>query len=174
VRLNCLGPMLVSKNFAARMARRGSGGIVVVASMAGLRGSAGLAAYSASKAFLVNFAESLWAELRPAGVDVCACVAGATATPGYLEAARLKNSGGETGAAPGQAGAGAVPKTESYVGSPRVVAETTLRRLGKGPRAIPGVINKIGAFFMQRMLSAGAAVSLMSKASGGLKPKERK
>ena len=39
-----------------------------------------LAVYSAVKAFNVNFAEGLWAELRPHGVDVCCTPLGMTYT----------------------------------------------------------------------------------------------
>ena len=40
-----------------------------------------LAVYSAVKAFQHNFAEGLWAELRPHGVDVCCTPLGMTYTP---------------------------------------------------------------------------------------------
>ena len=47
------------------MRERGRGGIVLVA-IAGLRRRSGcFAVYSAVKAFNDNFAEGLWAELRP-------------------------------------------------------------------------------------------------------------
>jgi short-subunit dehydrogenase len=35
-----------------------------------------MAAYSASKAFTLNFSEAMWAELRPHGVDVLTLVLG--------------------------------------------------------------------------------------------------
>jgi short-subunit dehydrogenase len=43
--------------------------------------SAGGVVYSATKAFGLNFAESLWAELSPKGVDVICAVCGAMNTP---------------------------------------------------------------------------------------------
>jgi short-subunit dehydrogenase len=46
-------------------------------------GSATLAVYSAVKAFQHNFAEGLWAELRPHGVDVCCTPLGMTYTPAF-------------------------------------------------------------------------------------------
>ena len=46
----------------------------------GLSGAARLAVYSAVKAFNVNFAEGLWAELHPLGVDVCCTPLGQTWT----------------------------------------------------------------------------------------------
>ena len=66
------------------MSERGRGGIVFVGSLACLAGSSLLAVYSAVKAFNVNFAEGLWAELRPHGVDVCCTPLGMT----YTEALR--------------------------------------------------------------------------------------
>ena len=52
-----------------------------MASLACVAGSATLAVYSAVKAFQHNFAEGLWAELRPYGVDVCCTPLGMTYTP---------------------------------------------------------------------------------------------
>ena len=63
------------------MRDRGRGGIVLVASLACVAGSATLAIYSAVKAFQHNFAEGLWAELREHGVDVCCTPLGMTFTP---------------------------------------------------------------------------------------------
>ena len=65
------------------MRERGRGGIVLVASLACLAGSATLAVYSAVKAFQHNFAEGLWAEFRPHGVDVCCTPLGMTYTPAF-------------------------------------------------------------------------------------------
>ena len=42
-----------------------------------------MAAYSASKVFVLNFGESLWAELRPHGVNVLNLVLGRTDTPAF-------------------------------------------------------------------------------------------
>jgi short-subunit dehydrogenase len=67
--------------FAPAMRDRGRGGIVLVASLACVAGSATLVVYSAVKAFQHNFAEGLWAELREYGVDVCCTPLGATFTP---------------------------------------------------------------------------------------------
>jgi short-subunit dehydrogenase len=89
--LNCRGPILLAHHFARHMAERGSGGIVIVTAMGAVAGAAGMAVYSGTKAFELNFAEGLWAELQPRGVDVLACVAGATRTPSLLKTgARLE------------------------------------------------------------------------------------
>jgi short-subunit dehydrogenase len=54
-----------------------------MSSMSGLQGTALVGTYAASKAFDNVFGEGLWAELRPLGVDVLVCVAGATSTPNF-------------------------------------------------------------------------------------------
>ena len=85
VYLNCRGPILLAHHFARHMTERGSGGIVIVTAMGAVAGAAGMAVYSGTKAFELNFAEGLWAELQPRGVDVLACVVGATRTPSLLK-----------------------------------------------------------------------------------------
>ncbi len=81
ITLDCVGPIALAHHFGAAMRERGRGGIVLVASLACVAGSATLAVYSAVKAFQHNFAEGLWAELRPHGVDVCCTPLGMTYTP---------------------------------------------------------------------------------------------
>ena len=79
IKLACIGPVALARHFAPAMRERGRGGIVLVGSLACLAGAT-LAVYSAVKAFNVNFAEGLWAELRPHGVDVCCTPLGMTFT----------------------------------------------------------------------------------------------
>jgi short-subunit dehydrogenase len=83
IKLDCIGPIALAHHFGGAMRERGRGGIVLVASLACLAGSATLAMYSAVKAFQHNFAEGLWAELRPFGVDVCCTPLGMTYTPAF-------------------------------------------------------------------------------------------
>jgi short-subunit dehydrogenase len=83
IKLDCIGPIALAHHFGHAMRERGLGGIVLVASLACLAGSATLAVYSAVKAFQHNFAEGLWAELRPHGVDVCCTPLGMTYTPTF-------------------------------------------------------------------------------------------
>jgi uncharacterized protein len=63
---------------------RGRGGIIVMASGAGLGGQPNLALYSATKAFEINFAESLWAEYHERGIDVIGIAAPLMKTPTLL------------------------------------------------------------------------------------------
>jgi uncharacterized protein len=67
--------------FGGRFLKRGRGGLIVMASGAGLGGQPNLALYSATKAFEINFAESLWAEYHERGVDIIGIAAPMMATP---------------------------------------------------------------------------------------------
>jgi short-subunit dehydrogenase len=65
--------------FIAPMRQRGSGTLVGIASVAGIRGLPGHAAYCASKAGVISQCESLRGELRGSGVKMV------TIAPGYVD-----------------------------------------------------------------------------------------
>lgn len=65
--------------FVEPMAQRGSGALVGIASVAGIRGLPGHGAYCASKAGVISYCESLRGELRASGVKVV------TICPGYID-----------------------------------------------------------------------------------------
>lgn len=65
--------------FVEPMRRRGSGRLVGMASVAGIRGLPGHGAYCASKAGVISYCESLRGELRGSGVRVV------TLSPGYID-----------------------------------------------------------------------------------------
>ena len=146
--VNVRAPLLLTKLLSAPMIERGRGGIVLMSSLAGSQGSPNIAAYAATKSFNAIFAEGLWNELKPLGVDVLACVAGAILTPGYQEAESAKPAPGTLEA--------------------KQVAERTLDALGKGPIFVPGAVNKVARFVLTRLLSRRAAIAIMSKNTGGL------
>ena len=146
--VNMKTPLLLTKFLSLPMMRKKRGGIVLMSSLAGAQGSPNIAAYAATKSFNTILAEGLWKELKPHGIDVLACCAGAISTPGYLQAEK-------TGHKPGTLNAGEV-------------AEQTLNALGKGPIIIPGAVNKIGRFILARILSRKAAINIMSKNTAGL------
>jgi uncharacterized protein len=81
VQRNCMVPMQLCHHFAPAMVERGSGGIVIFGSGAGLAGGPNMVAYGATKAFDMVFAEALWAELHDKGVDVLGLILGKTNTP---------------------------------------------------------------------------------------------
>ena len=64
------------------MVERGRGGFVATSSGSALAGTGGVALYSATKAFVVNFVEAVGWELRDSGVHLQAIVAPSMRTPG--------------------------------------------------------------------------------------------
>jgi len=62
------------------MMERGHGGVINVASVAAFQPVAYMGAYAASKAYVLHFSESLWAEAREKGVTVLALCPGTTRT----------------------------------------------------------------------------------------------
>ena len=81
VQMNISTLIDATHGFCRRFFARGRGGIVVMASGAGLGGQPLLALYSATKAFEINFAESLWAEYAVRGIDTIAVAAPLMNTP---------------------------------------------------------------------------------------------
>ena len=81
VRMNAMTLVDAAHGFGRKFLGRGRGGIVVMASGAGLGGQPLLALYSATKAFEINFAESLWAEYASRGIDAIAVAAPLMNTP---------------------------------------------------------------------------------------------
>lgn len=142
--VNCRGPLVLSHLLGGAMARRGHGGLLLMASLAGGQGNPWLASYAASKAFDIVLAEGLWAELRERGVDVLACRAGATRTPAY-QATRPR---------------AAVPLQE-----PEAVAEAALAALGRGPTVVTGGINRLAGVLMSRLLPRRLAIRIMERAT---------
>lgn len=65
--------------FIEAMVQRGSGSLVGIGSVAGIRGLPGHGAYCASKAAVIAYCESLRGELRATGVNVV------TICPGYID-----------------------------------------------------------------------------------------
>jgi meso-butanediol dehydrogenase/(S,S)-butanediol dehydrogenase/diacetyl reductase len=79
--VNVKGVFLCARAAIPRMAKRGGGRIVNIASVAGKTGRAGLAAYCASKAAVISLTQSMAEELGPMQVAVNAIC------PGYLKTA---------------------------------------------------------------------------------------
>ena len=78
---NWLAALATLAPFIAPMGARGNGTLVGIASVVGVRGLPGHAAYSASKAALIRSLESLRVELRRSGVKVLTISPGNIATP---------------------------------------------------------------------------------------------
>jgi short-subunit dehydrogenase len=143
-RVNMITPLTLVHLFGEKMLARGRGAVILMTSMAGLQGSGYLSLYAATKAFNRILAESLWYEWRSTGVDIIACCAGATSTPGYVNLKPEK---------PGLL----APR----VLTPEEVAEECLQKLERKPSFITGRGNRIASFFMQKVLPRKTAVNIM-------------
>jgi short-subunit dehydrogenase len=92
VDLNITASMALLHAVGGRLKARGSGGILVVGSMAGYVGQERISVYAATKAFQRILTEGLWLELQPHGVDVLHLVLGLTRTPA-MERAGMRLDG---------------------------------------------------------------------------------
>jgi short-subunit dehydrogenase len=92
VRINFLGMVYMIEAVLPSMLERNSGQIAGISSMAGVRGIPFEPAYSASKAAVGAYLESLRSELRPRGITVM------TVFPGYVQTPLLDEINGMMGA----------------------------------------------------------------------------
>jgi len=98
-------------------------GVVLVSSMAGEGGNAWASTYSGSKALQTKFAEALWWELRPHGVDVLAPILSFTTTLDFDDKVRRDMLIEQT---------------------PQEVVSETMSALGRGlPTFTSGLVNKM-------------------------------
>jgi len=83
----------LTEHLVPDMISRGHGAVINIASVAAFQPVAYMAAYAASKAYVLHYSEALWAELKNTGVTVLALCPGITRTeffdvaevPGYLK-----------------------------------------------------------------------------------------
>jgi uncharacterized protein len=80
IAVNCSSLVALCHEFIPDMLRRGRGGVLNVASIAGFQPIAYMAVYGATKAFVLSFSEALWAELKPNNVRVVAVCPGPVST----------------------------------------------------------------------------------------------
>ncbi len=101
LRVNLIGPALAIKHAAPVMGAGGGGAIICTASVAGLRAGAGPAAYSASKAGVVNLVQNAALEFAGTNVRVNAICPGlieTNMTKRYIDQARAAGYGKMVGA----------------------------------------------------------------------------
>jgi len=154
VEVNVATPLLLLNNIVGPMIERGSGDIVLMSSLAGHQGAPGIAGYAASKAFNSILAEGLWHELgQNTVVRIVACDAGAISTPG-LAALDLPDAPGTM--------------------TPKAVARAALDGLNRGPKVIPGWINKVGNIVLGRLLPKRWSIAIMAKNTASLLLEEDK
>lgn len=145
---NMLTPLKMVHHFGNNMMKRARGGIVLMSSLAGMQGSGFIATYAATKAFNIVLAESLWYEWRDKGVDIIGCVAGATATPNFL------NSN------PGDSG-----PIKPQIQKPEAVVDECLKKIGRSPSFISGRGNRLASFFIRHFVSKKKAINIISDAT---------
>jgi short-subunit dehydrogenase len=107
-------------------------------------GTAYCANYAATKAYNLIIAETLWYELARYGVDVLGFMAGSTKTPGW-DANNPK------------------PNRLVKVMDVRTAVTEALQALGKKPSHVAGTSNRLGYFFMGKMMSRGQAIRTVAK-----------
>lgn len=119
-------------------------GVVLMSSLTGETGMGYVANYAATKSWTTAFAHGLRYELEPRGVEVLACVAGATATPNYVSIM------GED-------------RDRRLESEPEEVVRGCLARLGRSSSAAPGWKNRFFRFLMTSVLPTSLAVRLSSE-----------
>jgi uncharacterized protein len=121
LQLNCGATTALSWHFGKRLGTRGQGGLILLSSIVAFQGVPRAAHYAASKAYVQTLAEGLQLEWRDRGIDVLAVAPGPVNT-GFAGRSRLNMGKAE---------------------SPDVVAEQSLKALGRGGTVRPGVLSKV-------------------------------
>jgi short-subunit dehydrogenase len=150
IQVNMRTPMQLVHAFGRHYSTTGDlrKGILLMSSLAGSWGTQLLGPYGGTKAFNQILAESLHFEFKREGFDVTACIAGATATPGYLASLPY-----------GEGGPGSAMK-------PDRVARAALGALGRRPFVVSGFWNKLVYFLMTRVLPRRVSLRIMNRAVG--------
>ncbi|KAA3612710.1 MAG: SDR family NAD(P)-dependent oxidoreductase [Planctomycetota bacterium] len=147
VRLNCEAVLALAHHFVPPMVERGRGGMVMVASVAGMLPCPWMSVYGATKAFDLQLGEALHVELKPKGVDVV------TVCPGHT-ASEFHQIAGVHGPVPGREA------------QPEEVVALALSKLGKGNSTVEGLQNKILANaprFFPRSWTAAVSGKVLAK-----------
>jgi short-subunit dehydrogenase len=140
IAVNCTSTLILAHRLTPAMVQRRRGGVIIMASGSAEMGCSFIVTYAATKAFDRVFAEGLWAELSPYGVDVTTVMPGAVNTPGF-----------RASLPPGR-----VPTRLMQPIDPFVVVDAALEGLGKTINVRPnvgsfgGVIMRLMMLFMPR------------------------
>ncbi|MVA76247.1 SDR family NAD(P)-dependent oxidoreductase [Auraticoccus sp. F435] len=149
--LNVTALTSITRTLLEPMVRRGHGTLVNVASTGGFQPAPGLAAYVASKAYVLHLTEALWQELRRTRVRVTALCPGPTSTE-FFDVA-----GSEHGALGGK------------VTTPEQVVDalmTALDRRRLPPYLVPDLPNQVQAVaarVLPRRLTLGVAARVLKQ-----------
>jgi short-subunit dehydrogenase len=153
VQRNVLTTIRACHHFGGLMRERRRGGLLLVSSGAAFSGAPFMAVYSGTKAFDLRFAESLWAELQPFGVDVLSLVLVTTDTPALRRLLADKRR--------------PVP---SRLASPARVAEVGLARIAQGPVYSWGALAGLRARWFRARVRLVAGLSKSVFGSGANQP----
>ena len=129
IQVNCVAPVVLTSRIVPGLQARGRGAVIITGSAAGRQPMPLHSVYSASKAFDLLFGESLWVELRPAGVDVLVLEPGPTATEFQQMAGELAHEGED----------------------PAKVVELAFEALGQQPSVMSGWLNWLRANIATRL-----------------------
>lgn len=121
--LNCIAPVLLTRQLLPAMQARGRGAVIITGSIAGAQPVPFDCVYGATKAFDRLFGEGLWGELQGTGVDVLVCEPGTTETEFQAVAGEITHKGA----------------------SPAQVVTVALDALGRQPSVISGWLNWLRA-----------------------------
>lgn len=128
LQLNINTPMQMARIFAAKMVKRGRGGILFTSSLFGYQGIPYLANYAATKAYILTLGEALNVELKTQGVDVTVLSPGLTNTD---MPARMPIE---------------FSRIPMFKLSPERVARIGINALGHKATVVPGILNKFYAW----------------------------
>ena len=143
IRLNTVGQTMLARHFGKAMAARGRGGVILLGSMGANAGCYQLAVYGAVKAYTMAFAEGLWAEMQPVGVDVAALMIGRTRTPALERSEYGQDS-------------------DVSAAEPDDIARFALANLTQGPVLVPPELE--AGFQAMRAMPRRQAVETMTRA----------
>lgn len=130
IALHCTTPTKLCRLFAPAMRVRGEGHIVLMSSVTAWTPFPTISHYAATKAYLRSFGQSLWYELREAGVTVTTVFPSAVDTPFYTLSDRARRWLRRFG----------------VMLSAEAVARKALRAMRNGRRrCLPGLLTKIEA-----------------------------
>ncbi|GAB7044959.1 hypothetical protein JCM9534A_00850 [Catenuloplanes indicus JCM 9534] len=148
IALDVAAPVQLTAAFLPGLRHAGNGFVINLASASGYLPSPRMAVYSATKAFMLSFTESLWTELRGTGLTVFAVAPGATAT-GFTA----------------HMGPDAAVLTAGKVRRPEDVVATALHHLERrnpAPAVIDGRANRL-TVTLTRFLPRRRTAALMSR-----------
>lgn len=151
VQVNIGTQLACCHHFGKIMRQRGRGGMILIGSGACYGGAPYMASYAGAKGFTMNFAEGLWHELRPHGVDVLYMALGQTDTSAFRKLLAEKGQ-----PVPGN------------LASPDAVAALGFERLPHGPLLNWGLGDDDAGHLPMSAAQRRARVEMIARASAGV------